>query len=144
MIAVPSSSAAFVATSGNGPNSFASGSLAPPTTLQASGGGEVGLKWEPTVDVAASGHRVYRSIVSGGPYTLVAEVTPRTVSTYTYSPPAGTGPDRILIVDASNEQQTLPSPSLSAPTYGRRPLTLVMPNSVNSSNKDVRLEVWIC
>ncbi len=73
-----------------GGNTFTSDTLDPPTGLTATGGASVVLDWTPTVDTYASGHRVLRSATSGGPYSQIAEVTPRTTTTYTDNPPAGT------------------------------------------------------
>ncbi|MDP2674685.1 MAG: hypothetical protein Q8Q00_07240 [Dehalococcoidia bacterium] len=73
------------------PNDFASDTLDPPTGLTATGGSSsIVLNWTATVDTYASGHRVLRGTASGGPYTQIAEVTPRTNITYTDSPAVGT------------------------------------------------------
>ena len=72
------------------PNDFASDTLDPPTTLGATGGSSVDLSWTVTVDTYASGHRVLRGTASGGPYSQVAELTPRTTSTYADCPADGT------------------------------------------------------
>lgn len=62
-------------------------SLAAPTSLAFAGSA---LSWTATSSTFASGTRVYRSTVSGGPYSQIAQVTPRTTTTYTDSPGAGT------------------------------------------------------
>ena len=72
------------------PNDFASDTLAPPTAMGATGGASVDLSWTATADTYADGHRVLRGTASGGPYSQIAEVTPRTTTTYTDSPAAGT------------------------------------------------------
>ncbi len=72
------------------PNDFASDTLNPPTGLAATGGASVSLSWTATADTYASGHRVLRGAATGGPYTQIAEVTPRTTTTYIDSPAAGT------------------------------------------------------
>ena len=72
------------------PNDFASDTLNPPTGLAATGGASVSLNWTATADTYASGHRVLRGTATGGPYTQIAEVTPRTTTTYIDSPAAGT------------------------------------------------------
>ena len=71
-------------------NDFASDTLNPPAGLGATGGASVSLSWTATADTYASGHRVLRGTATGGPYTQIAEVTPRTTTTYPDSPAAGT------------------------------------------------------
>jgi len=72
------------------PNDFNSDTLNPPTLLAATGGASASLSWTATADTYASGHRVLRGTATGGPYTQIAEVTPRTTTTYIDSPAAGT------------------------------------------------------
>ncbi|GAF84577.1 unnamed protein product, partial [marine sediment metagenome] len=74
----------------NTANDFASDTLEPPTGLGATGGASVDLNWTATADTYASGHRVLRGTDSGGPYSQIAEVTPRTTTTYPDSPADGT------------------------------------------------------
>ncbi len=82
---------AIFADSGSVPsNAFNTDTLDPPTSPSASGGASVTLNWTATADTYASGHRVLRGTATGGPYTQIAEVTPRTTTTYTESPVAGT------------------------------------------------------
>jgi hypothetical protein len=69
---------------------FSADTLAPPTALSATGGASVGLTWTPTVDGYATGYTLLRGSVSGGPYTTIASVTPRSASSTTDSPGAGT------------------------------------------------------
>ena len=64
--------------------------LVPPTGLAATGGTSITLTWTPTVDTYATGYTVLRGSASGGPYTSVGSVTPRTAATTTDSPGAGT------------------------------------------------------
>ena len=71
-------------------NTSSTDTLNPPTGLTATGGASVTLNWTATVDAYASGHRVLRGTASGGPYTQIAQVTPRTTTTYTDTP-GGTG-----------------------------------------------------
>jgi len=71
-------------------NDFTSDTLDPPTGLSATGGASIALSWTATADTYASGHRVLRGTATGGPYTQIAEVTPRTTTTYVDSPAAGT------------------------------------------------------
>src|SRR3972149_3983439 len=52
--------------------------------------GPAPLNWTATPDTYASGHRVLRSTTSGGPYSQIAEITPRTTTTYVDSVCAGT------------------------------------------------------
>jgi len=70
--------------------SFASDTLDPPTSLSASGGTSVTLTWSVTPDTYAAGYNVYRATASGGPYSLVKTVTPRSATTTTDSPGNGT------------------------------------------------------
>lgn len=73
-----------------GGNTFETDTLEAPSGLTATEGAVIDLQWTATPDAYASGYRIYRSDASGGPYTLVAEVTPRTATSYTDTPPAGT------------------------------------------------------
>ncbi len=70
-------------------NSFSGDTLTAPTNVTAAGGASVVLNWTPTTDTYASGHRVFRATASGGPYSQIAQVTPRTTATYTDNPGAG-------------------------------------------------------
>jgi hypothetical protein len=69
---------------------FASDTLAPPTGLAATGGSSVTLTWTPTVDGYATGYTVLRGAASGGPYSPIGSVTPRTAATTSDGPAAGT------------------------------------------------------
>ena len=71
-------------------NTFTTDTLDPPTGLTAAGGTSVTLDWTATADTYAGGHRVLRSTTAGGPYTQIAEITPRTTTTYVDTPAAGT------------------------------------------------------
>lgn len=71
-------------------NTFTADVLNPPTAVTASGGSSVNLQWTATADAYAEGYRVFRGSVSGGPYTEVAQVTPRTTTSYADSPGPGT------------------------------------------------------
>ena len=70
--------------------SFTTDTLSPPTGLSASGGTSIVLSWTATPKTWATGYHVYRATASGGPYSLVATVTPRTTVTATDSPADGT------------------------------------------------------
>ena len=66
------------------PATFTTEILDPPTSLTAVAtlGLVVTLNWTATVDTRATGYQVLRSTVSGGPYTQVGTVTPRTTTTF--------------------------------------------------------------
>ena len=74
---------------GIGNSGYATDTLDPPTSLAATGGTWVTLTWTPTADTYAGGHHLLRATTSGGPYSQVAEVTPRTTSAYADTPSAG-------------------------------------------------------
>ena len=65
-------------------STFSTETLDPPTGLGATVTllVRVNLSWTATVDVRADGYEVLRSTTSGGPYTQIATVTPRTTTTY--------------------------------------------------------------
>ncbi|MCP4303970.1 MAG: hypothetical protein GY788_03630 [bacterium] len=88
-LALPTAAASFSNGTSNDTNSFEADILAPATGLGASCGATVALDWTATVDMYATGHRVFRSTTSGGPYSQIAEVTPRTTVTYGDTPAAG-------------------------------------------------------
>lgn len=71
-------------------NQVTTDTLDPPTGLSATGGSSITLQWTPTPDAYAAGYRVLRAPVSGGPYVEVAQVTPRTTSSHSETPPPGT------------------------------------------------------
>jgi hypothetical protein len=73
----------------NGSNAFTADTLNAPTGLTATGGSSISLSWTATSDTYASGYHVLRSTTSGGSYTQIAQVTPRTTTTYVDSPGAG-------------------------------------------------------
>ena len=90
LLLIPVSTAAFTDQTGNTANSFAADILDPPTALIATDGVSIQLDWSATVDVYATGHRLFRSSTPGGPYTQIVELTPRTNTTYVDTPPQGT------------------------------------------------------
>lgn len=69
---------------------MATDTLAPPTSVLATGGATVGLVWTPTLDTYATGYDVYRSSTSGGPYALIDSVSPGTASATADAPGPGT------------------------------------------------------
>jgi hypothetical protein len=74
----------------NGSNAFTADTLNPATSLSATGGASISLSWTATSDTYASGYHVLRSTTSGSGYSQIAQVTPRTTTTYVDSPGAGT------------------------------------------------------
>jgi hypothetical protein len=62
--------------------------LNPPTSLAATGGTSASLTWGATPDTYAAGYELQRATVSGGPYSVVATITPRTTVATTNTPPA--------------------------------------------------------
>lgn len=79
--------------------SFVTGTLAPPTSLGATGGATVTQTWTPSAYAVAhpstTGYGVCRSATSGSGYALVKNVTPGTTVTTTDSPGAGTWYDML-------------------------------------------------
>ena len=61
-----------------------------PTLSATVSGSSVNLNWTEIDDTDASGYKVFRGSAPGGPYSEVAEVTPRTTTTYTDTPGSGT------------------------------------------------------
>jgi hypothetical protein len=68
--------------------SITTDTLDPPTSLAAVGGLTAALSWTATVDTYATGYQIQRATVSGGPYSLVSTVTPRTIVSTTDTPVA--------------------------------------------------------
>jgi hypothetical protein len=64
--------------------------LDPPTSLSAVGGAFAALSWTATVDTYATGYNVLRGTASGGPYSAIGTVTPRTTVS-TNDTPAASG-----------------------------------------------------
>jgi signal peptidase len=83
------SRAAFVDNTDDDANFFAADVLAPPTGPTAVCGPTITLDWTATVDTYATGHRVFRATTPGGPYSQIAEITPRATVTYDDTPAAG-------------------------------------------------------
>jgi hypothetical protein len=67
---------------------FATETLDPPTNVNATAslGLVVNITWTATVDLRATGYRVMRGTVNGGPYALVGTVTSRTTTGFTDLP----------------------------------------------------------
>jgi hypothetical protein len=65
-------------------STFSTETLDPPTSFTATAALllRVNLAWTVTVDARATGYQVFRATASGGPYTQVATVTPRSATTY--------------------------------------------------------------
>ncbi len=83
------STAAFAATTGNGTNSWTADVLQAPTSVTATDGSTITIDWTATADTYATGHRVLRASSPGGPYSQIAQVTPRTTTTYDDTPATG-------------------------------------------------------
>ena len=76
-------SAQFSDTSNKGTNAFNTSSLQPPTSPTATvSGPAVTVGWNASVSGIATATEVYRSATPGGPYTLIATVTPTTTTSY--------------------------------------------------------------
>jgi len=71
-------------------HSFTTDTLDPPTGLAATGGASIGLSWTATPDTYATGYEIRRSTTSGSGYALINTVTPRTATSTSDSPSAGT------------------------------------------------------
>ena len=90
LLGLPMAAAFVTNPTSNDANSFMADILAPPTGLTAACGAMITLDWTATPDTYATGHRVFRATTPGGPYSQIAEITPRTTVTYDDTPPAGT------------------------------------------------------
>ncbi len=84
------SSALFTDASPVDSNTITSDTLNAPTSVSATTGSSISLSWTATSDTYASGHRIFRSTTSGSGYSQIAQVTPRTTTTYVDSPSPGT------------------------------------------------------
>ncbi len=62
--------------------------LAPPSSLAATGGASASLSWTATVDAYATGYELQRATVNGGPYAVVSTITPRSTTSTTDAPAA--------------------------------------------------------
>lgn len=86
---------------------LSTGSLDAPTGLSASGTAVVTLSWTATTSTFATGTRVLRSTTPGGPYAPIAEITPRTTTTYQDGTVFG-GPTYYYVVQAYYRSWTSP------------------------------------
>jgi len=86
----PDTSLARLTDSAASTQALGTDTLDPPTGLSATGGSSASLAWTATVDTYAAGYEVWRGTTSGGPYSLVSTVTPRT-TTSTINTPAASG-----------------------------------------------------
>jgi hypothetical protein len=82
--------AVFTSSASNASNVLATDKLAPPTGLTATGGTSIDLSWTATLTTYATGYHILRGTATGGPYTEIAQVTPRTTVSFTDNPVAGT------------------------------------------------------
>ena len=89
LLGIPTARAFFANPTSSDGNSVTADVLAPPTGLTAVCGATITLDWTATADTYAGGHRVLRATSSGGPYSQIAQVTPRTTVTYDDAPAAG-------------------------------------------------------
>jgi hypothetical protein len=89
LLLLPTAAASFTNPSSNDTNSVTADVLAPATGLTAVCGATISLDWTATSDTYASGHRVLRGTAAGGPYSQIAEVTPRTTVTHDDTPSNG-------------------------------------------------------
>jgi len=80
---------AFSSLTDNAGNLAAAPALNPPTGVTATCGASITVDWTATVDTYATGHRVFRASAPEGPYSQIAEITPRTTTTYVDSPAPG-------------------------------------------------------
>lgn len=82
LLLLPLANAGFSDSTDNLANGWGSDTLDPPTAVAAVGAASVTISWTPTIDTYAEGHRVFRSTSAGGPYTQIAQTSPRGVSSY--------------------------------------------------------------
>jgi hypothetical protein len=81
--------ATFTGAGTNPTNTLGSAQLAAPTSLAAtitSNGGTVNLSWTATTSAWATGTRIYRATVSGGPYSLAGTIVGLGTTTWSEAP----------------------------------------------------------
>ena len=89
LLAIPGQvSLARLSDSATSTGSTGTDTLDPPTSLAGTGGTAASLTWTATVDTYATGYDLQRATVSGGPYAVVASITPRTTVGTTDTPSA--------------------------------------------------------
>jgi len=84
--------ASFTASSANANNHLGSNTLYAPTSPSvsiAANGGTANLSWTATSSTWATGTRIYRATVSGGPYTLVQTIVGLATTSYSEAPGNG-------------------------------------------------------
>ncbi len=89
LLALPTAAASFNNRTSSDAGSLGSDILAPAAGLIAACGATITLDWTATADTYATGHRVLRGTTPGGPYSQIAEITPRTTVTYDDTPALG-------------------------------------------------------
>jgi len=88
-VAAPISLAIFTSSTST-TGSFAAATLAPPTSVSATGGSSVTLSWTASASTGATGTIVERATAVGGPYSQVGTVTPVSATSFNDSPAVGT------------------------------------------------------
>ena len=82
----PAVSLARLTDTASSTQAIATGTLGPPTSLSATGGLNAALSWTATSSTSATGYEVERGTVSGGAYSVISTVTPRTTTSTTDTP----------------------------------------------------------
>jgi hypothetical protein len=82
--------AAFSAATANSGNTFSADTVQAPSGLTVAWNPSVNLSWTATSSAWASGYRILRATSAAGPYSQIAQISPRTTTTYTDAPGAGT------------------------------------------------------
>lgn len=108
VLASATTAAALYTTTASTSGLLTTGSLAAPTGLTAGGTAVVTLSWTATTSTFATGTRILRSTTPGGPYAAIAEVTPRTTTTYQDGTVFG-GPTYYYVVQAYYRNWTSPN-----------------------------------
>ena len=107
VLASATTAAARYTTSASTSGLLTTASLAAPSNLQAGGTAVVTLSWTATTSTFATGTRILRSTTPGGPYAPIADVTPRTTTTYQDGTAFG-GPTYYYVVQAYYRNWTSP------------------------------------